>query len=381
MQNIAICVREVNAIFHGDDKTRLEDPAFSFGLWVYGMTCSKQSQRWLAANTWKNVPSSYADYCVFVNPLFVVPSASRSRYAANIIEPYLSLYRILLSSPEHMDVPFENWCDLFTNISDARCLRFFQDTVPHLQHVVKKISNNRETIAAGGNVDADVLHTLCSAFEKLCHSFQKCKRCALSHASAKVVCRDDLLTELMGNCSYKDFAAVQACDSDLVCVKMYEKNKTKSFLYLDIKHTLQTVWPIYAKNVKKNTVLLENTQPDVAYVLMSKNLYELLQNLYFLEIAATSDLKEKISANSLCGENIKRELKKVATENKTTCSSQKQTMFVFQRNPFTHNFDLAEKTQTLWSPDFMFLQKVVARLYDGILYKQQSKQEKHNAAR
>lgn len=173
---------------------------------------------------------------------------------------------------------------------------------------------------------------------------------------------------------------MQACDSqDWVCVKMYEKNKSKSFLYLDMKHTLQTVWPIYAKNVKKNAVLLENTQADVAHVLMSKKLYELLQNLFFLEIAATSDLKEKICTNSLCQENIKRELKKVGTETETVCSSPKQTMLVFQRNPFTHNFDLADKTQTLWSPDFMFVQNVVARMYDGILYKQQNKQQ-HNAA-
>lgn len=373
MQNIAICVREVNAIFHGDDKTRLIDPAFSLGLWVYGATCSKQSQRWLATNTWKNVPSSYADNCLFINPL-LVSSSSKSRYASDIIKPYLSLHKTLLSSPEHMDVPFENWFDLFLNITDTRRLRFFQDTVPHLQHVVKKIRLRHDAIAAGDDVDTNVLRTLCGSFEKLHHCFQKSKRYALSQASAKIVCRDELLAELVGKCSYGNFATAQACDSEWVCVKMYEKNKTKSFMYLDIKHTLQVVWPSYAKHVKKNAVLLDNTQADVAFVLMSKPLYELLQNLYLLEIAPTTELKQKIIANSLCDEDVKRELQNFSTKDENTCSSQKQAMIVFQRNPFTYNFDLADKTHALWSPDFMFVQKVVARMYDGILYKQTGQQ-------
>lgn len=375
-QNIAICIRELNKFFNGNDKTQLIDPAFSLGLWVYGLTCSKQSQKWLSANSWKNIPSAYAENCVFINPLMVVaPSSQRSSYASDIIKPYLSLYNTLLSSPEHMDVPFENWFNLYSNIRDTRRVQFFKNTVPHLQHVVTKIILRHDVITSGVNVDPDVLHTLCAAFERLHFSFQKCKRCLLSHANVAIVSRDELLLELVGQCSYEKFAAVQACDSEWVCVKMSEKNKTKSFMYLDIKHTIRIIWPSYAKDVDKNVILLEETQADVALVLMSKDLFELLENLYLLEISPTTELKQKIINNSLCGEEIITELKKVSTKNGNISSPQKTRMFVFQRNPFTYNFDLADKTHSLWSPDFMFLQSVVAYMYDVLLYKQENQKK------
>ena len=73
--------------------------------------------------------------------------------------------------------------------------------------------------------------------------------------------------------------------------------------------------------------------------------------------------KKRLVENDLCSQNLATNLNEaVPTEKKNCLRKSSEHSIVFQRNPLTATFDLNNKDHVLWSPDFSFVEHVVAEL-------------------